>query len=285
MKSPDQARLQLLVVLVFLLAVACVISFGCAGGGLVPSKPGETSPLLDGEAITLHGKLHDIALSSECASSPHDEQGKPPKSFLRGITLSFARAVCHPGEKAVQIASQPVGSASVDFLAHYGLNPATHQERLATTYSLLVGSAARESSWRWCVGKDPGASNTTAETCEAGLYQTSWNSRAASPALTDLFRKFQASKQGCFAVEYRGATTCSEANLKNWGTGEGVAFQLLTKECPGFASEYHAVMVRVRRTHYGPINAKKSLVKPECTAMFRKIRAAVEADQRVCSTL
>lgn len=228
-------------------------------------------------------EITSIALNSECAKTAHDVQGKPPKSYLKGSALSFAKAVCNPLSETTEIASQAVGDASKDALAHYGVRPNTAQETLEVVYSLMLGSAARESSWRWCVGKDPGASNTSAETCEAGLYQTSWNSRSASPALPRLFQKYKADKSGCFATEYKGATTCSDANMKNWGTGEGVEFQQLSKHCPGFATEYHAIMLRVRRSHYGPINRKKSSIKPACTQMFKDIRAKIDSKPALCS--
>lgn len=245
----------------------------------VPEKPASNNDASKGSL----DEITSIALNSECAKTAHDVQGKPPKSYLKGSALSFAKAVCHPEAETTVIASQALGEASKDALAHYGVKPATAQERLEVVYSLMLGSAARESSWRWCVGKDPGASNTSSETCEAGLYQTSWNSRSASPALPRLFQKFKADKSGCFATEYKGATTCSEANMKNWGTGDGVEFQKLSKECPGFATEYHAIMLRVRRSHYGPINQKKSSIKPACTQMFKAIRAKIESKPSLCS--
>lgn len=245
----------------------------------VPEKPASNN---DASRRSLD-EITSIALNSACASDAHDSQGKPPKSYLKGSALSFARAVCHPEGESTIIASQAVGDASKDSLAHYGLNPATPQERLAVTYSLMLGSAARESSWRWCVGKDPGATNTSSETCEAGLYQTSFNSRSASAALPKIFAKYKADKSGCFAVEYKGLTTCSDANLKNWGTGEGVEFQKLSKDCPGFATEYHAIMVRMRRSHYGPINIKKSLVKQSCTNMFKDIMKKIQATPALCN--
>lgn len=247
----------------------------------MPEKPASNN---DASKRSLD-EITSIALNSECAKTAHDVQGKPPKSYLKGSALSFAKAICNPQDETTEIASQPIGDASKDALAHYSLKPATAQERLEVVYSLMLGSAARESSWRWCVGKDPGASNTTAETCEAGLYQTSWNSRSASPALPRLFQKFKGDRSGCFATEYKGATTCSDANMKNWGTGEGVEFQELSKNCPGFATEYHAIMLRLRRSHYGPINQKKSQIKASCTKMFKDIRQLVSNDPKLCELL
>ena len=229
--------------------------------------------------------LFNIAEKDLCAQTAHDVQGTPPKSYMRGVVLTYVKTLCNPDSDVYKIASQPLGDASKDALAHYGLKPQAASERLNMVFALMIGSAARESSWRWCVGKDPGASNTSGETCEAGLYQTSWNSRKASPALVTLFNEFSEYPAGCFATEYKGKTTCSSSNMKNWGTGEGVTFQALTKECPGFATEYHAIMVRVNRTHYGPINKKKSEIKPACISMFERVRQAVVKDPNLCFVL
>lgn len=280
-----------------LISMILICGFGCSVGYSfskkppsieiekpeVPSKPPIDAPILDEQS--LKDKVTSIALNDQCSKVRHDNQGTPPKGYLKGIALSYARAVCNPNSGEVLVASQPIGPASKDALAHYGLNPKDSTARLQTVYALMIGSAARESSWRWCVGKDPGASNTSSETCEAGLYQTSYNSRSADPVLPLLFEQFKKSSKGCFTVEYKGATTCSEANMKNWGGGEGVTFQKLSKDCPGFATEYHAAMVRVRRTHYGPINLKKSLIVPACVTMFEKVRQAVVADPSICSVL
>lgn len=281
---------QLKVIFIFATLAGFV---GCAGlkidGAIVDevTKPPVTAPPtpVPADAAALRAKVTDIALGDLCAKTAHDVQGTPPQGFMKGIALTYARAVCDPSQAWVKVASQPRGEAKSDFLAHYGLNPATADQRLQTTFSLLIGSAARESSWRWCVGKDPGASNTSAETCEAGLYQTSYNSRSASPVLPALFAQFKGNGAGCYAAEFKGKTTCTASNLKNYGEGEGVEFQRLSKECPGFATQYHAVMVRVRRSHYGPINIKKSEAKPVCIAMFERIRKAIEADRRICNVL
>lgn len=269
------------------------LSVGCAElqklsvtppGGLVSEIPPKTSPPVEPapslDSAAAQAKVIALSVGSACQKEAHGNQGTPPTGFMKGIALTYARAICHQDQDWVKIASQPAGDPAKDAMAHYGLAPGP--ARLESTFALMVGSAARESSWRWCVGKDPGATNTSGETCEAGLYQTSWNSRSASAVLPSLFKEFKASPAGCFSKEYKGSTTCSADNMKNWGEGDGVEFQRLSKDCPGFASEYHAVMVRVRRTHYGPINLKKAEIKPSCVSMFSAIRKAIEADQSLC---
>lgn len=231
--------------------------------------------------------LFDKVENSDCAKASHQGgQGRAPIGFLRGVASTYAWALCNKSGDVYQIASQPLGDAKKDALTHYGFKGQSAEDRLNGTFSLIIGSAGQETSWRWCLGKDPGAQNTTAETCEAGLYQTSWNSRHAHPALRRLYDAFVEYPLACFEQEYKAnLATCSAANLKNWGTGEGVNFQYMSKGCPGFATEYHAIMLRVGRSHYGPVNTKKSELKPQCTAMFESIRQLVAKDPAFCLVL
>lgn len=226
-----------------------------------------------------------VALASSCAKSSFIQQGVPPKGFIKGIALSYAKSACDAGASSVVAASQPIGKPAVDALAWYGYKLDSPEKRLQYVYAMLIGSAARESSWRWCCGKDPGASNTSADTCEAGLYQTSFNSKRSSPELVKLFNKFKADKSGCFSAEYMGATTCSASNMKNWGVGDGLEFQKMTKSCPGFASEYAAIVFRTLRTHYGPINRKQAQVLPACVSMFADIKKTLDQDPGLCDAL
>lgn len=259
------------------LILAFIFLVGCVVPAPAPSLPSvQASP---------PGDILEIALNSDCAKAKYLDRGTPPKNYLKGIALSYARSVCNPNSEQFKIISQPLGDASKDALAHYGLNPKDENDRLDLVYSLMVGSAGRESSWRWCVGRDQSAFNVEADTCEAGLYQTSFNSKSASPVLLKIFESYKASNKGCFADEYKGKTTCKENDLTNYGIGEGVKFQELSKSCPGFATEYHAVMLRVRRSHYGPVNRKTSEIKPVCTDMFGKIRKAVKASPEICEKL
>lgn len=266
-----------------------------------------TSPTTSGDATVVEpqvvkpvdpftiAKLTSMAMNSSCAKTTHVGQGVPTQNYMKGIALTYARVVCRPNSDSYKIASQPLGGAHIDALTHYGLKPQTPEERLNMTFSLMIGSGARESTWRWCVGKDANASNTEASSCEAGLYQTSYNARynyaktnadlTLNAARENLYKQFKANKEGCFAAEYKGNVTCSAANLKNWGTGEGVKFQELSKQCPGFATEYHLMTARERRTHYGPINLKKSEVKPVCTDMFEQIRKSILADKEFCKLI
>lgn len=277
--------------LLILLVVA-----GCTKPAVEPTapvvdKPHDESPVVDRPAPvetsldSAKAELFAIALASPCATEVQGNRGVPPKGFMRGIALSFARAVCNPDTESYQATVAPLGLPAKDALAHYGLTLPTPKERLEHVYALMVGSAGRESSWRWCVGRDASASNYSADTCEAGMYQTSFNARNSSKALPALFAKYKADKSGCFAAEYKGSTTCNEFNMKNWGSGEGVEFQRLSKECPGFATEFHAIVLRNLKSHYGPILRKEAPLKLACITMFQRIRAAIEAKPSICRVI
>lgn len=239
--------------------------------------------------------IEDIAAGSACAKAKFAEQGTPPKGFLKGMALVYARALCQPDRSDYKRASQKNSdNATVDALAHYApefksagfSNTEDGSVTLRHLYTLMVGHAATESSWRWCVGKDPGASNTSAETCEAGLFQTSWNARSGTGELPKLFNLYASSKKPkCFAKQFKGTTTCSAANLKNYGTGDGVRFQELSKECPAFAVEFASLVLRTQRRHYGPINTKKAMLVPSCNQMFIDVEAYVKKNPGVCALL
>jgi hypothetical protein len=41
----------------------------------------------------------------------------------------------------------------------------------------------------------------------------------------------------CLFETFRDGVSCKAAGLKNWGSGNGLAFQQKTKACPAFAVE------------------------------------------------
>src|SRR5215475_10430197 len=141
----------------------------------------------------------------------------------------------------------------------------------------------RESSGRYCEGRDKSASNTTAETAEAGLFQTSFNARTASSLLPTLFTEYSENPSGFLEV-FKEGVKCSASDLENFGSGDGEEFQRLSKACPAFAAEFAAVGLRHLRTHWGPINRKRAEVKTECDEMLREVEQAVD-DSSLCSAL
>lgn len=278
-----------------------LLLFGCSAN--VPAagtKPKDDSPIVHTTPPVVTtpstGMTKDqylaLATGSTCANTKFTSQGKPIKriGYLKGLALTYAKTVCNPTGATYKVASMPVTDSTTDAFAVYGIKPATAEDRLNTAFALSIGSAARESSWRWFCGKDAAATNTESSTAEAGLHQSSYNSRYNKDGKTinksraDLYAFFKADKSRCFAKEYKDiGLTADAANLKNWGTGEGVIFQELSKQCPGFAVEYHLMGMRERVTHYGPLKGKRAELKPACTNMFATLGKAIKDNPSLCN--
>lgn len=277
-----------------LVLAATFLMFGCDekkpenGGPMVTS--GDSTAAIVKPEMTKTQYLN-LATTSTCAKTNFTSQGVPKAGYLKGIALTYAKTVCNSNGDTFKVASQSLGNANIDALTHYGVKATTPIDRLNTTFSLAIGSGARESTWRWYVGKDASASNTTADTCEAGYHQTSYNCKynrdgvTINPERAALYKYFKADKSRCFADEYKNGTKGDAANLKNWGTGEGVIFQELSKQCPGFAVEYHLMAIRMRITHYGPLKTKAAEIKPACTDMFVQLNKTIKDNPSLCNSL
>src|SRR5215469_9714181 len=55
--------------------------------------------------------LLSIASQSQCAAHEWAARGTAPKSYIEGVTLVFARAVCQPQRSDVQVVSAPVDTS------------------------------------------------------------------------------------------------------------------------------------------------------------------------------
>lgn len=290
-------KLTLIIAALFVVSCSTIPSPETAPNEPSSNEPALPSPSPAPFSATSLKAVTDLAAASKCAAykwawGSKGDTGLMPKAYFRGVALTYARAVCNPNRTDLVVTGQALGDASKDGLVHLsakfkaaGVSLATKADRVRGTFMLGMGSAMRESSGRWCVGKDPGASNDDAETCEAGLHQTSYNSRHASPELPKLFALYKTDKSGCFFETYSAGVTCSAANLKNYGTGEGVVFQELSKKCPGFAVDYANVMFRVRRSHYGPINTQKTEIVKVCSDLLLSIEKLINENPQLCKDL
>src|SRR5204862_5292622 len=141
---------------------------------------------------------------------------------------------------------------SKDALKHYeenfqqaGMdNTKDGADTLRHLFVLMLGLGMRESSGKHCEGRDRSAHNTTAETAEAGLFQTSFNARHASPLLPKLFANFMAKPTPSYKDVFKEGVHCTDANLQNFGEGDGKDFQKLSKDCPFFAAEFATIGLR-----------------------------------------
>jgi hypothetical protein len=232
-------------------------------------------------------QITQIAAGSAIAHYHWQDRGVAPAGYIKGMALIFARVYCklRAGDAAAaEMAKAKTAGATKDALAWYeqkfhaaGMdNSRDGADTLRHLFVLLTGLGMRESSGRYCEGRDRSASNTTAETAEAGLFQTSYNARTASPLLPQLFAQYSSNPSG-FVEIFKEGVHCKPSDLENYGTGQGEEFQRLSKECPAFAAEFAAVGLRNIRTHWGPITRREAEIRPECDAMLKQVQDAVDA--------
>lgn len=228
-----------------------------------------------------------VAAASAVARFNWKDRGVAPAGYVKGMAVVYARVYCKlkAGDAfATEMAKANTNNASKDALAWYaeafrtaGMdNSRAGADTLRHLFVLLVGLGMRESSGRYCEGRDRSASNTTAETAEAGLFQTSFNARTASPLLPQLFAQYSANPSG-FVEVFKEGVRCRRSDLENFGTGPGMEFQRLSKESPAFAAEFAAVGLRNIRKHWGPINSRAAEIRAECDAMLRQVQDLVDA--------
>lgn len=181
------------------------------------------------------------------------------------------------------MAKADTGNRDKDALAWYSQqfleagmdNRTSGSETLRHLFVLLIGLGMRESSGRYCEGRDRSAANTSSDEAEAGLFQTSYNARTGSPLLPQLFKQYANSAD--FVDIFKEGVTCKEGDLENYGTGDGKEFQRLSKACPPFAAEFAAVALRNLRKHWGPVNRREVEIRHECDMMLRQVQDAVDA--------
>jgi hypothetical protein len=157
-------------------------------------------------------------------------------------------------------------------------------------YTLMLGLGMRESSGRYCVGRDMSASFSSSTTAEAGLFQTSYGAHVRSKLLDNLFNAYRSSSAGCLSTTYTAGVSCGANDMKNWGgvTEMGYIWQKTSKDCPAFATEYAAVLLRLNggsQGEWGPLRRKEAEVVKECYDMLGSVANLVATNPAVCAAL
>jgi hypothetical protein len=239
-------------------------------------------------------RLTQLAEASAVARYQWKDRGQAPRGYISGMALAYARVYCkllHGDPAAIEMSKVIDKNSTKDALNHYqaqfaaaGLeSPEAGINTLRHLFVLLLGLGMRESSGRWCEGRDRAANNTTGDTAEAGLFQTSWNARSASPLLQTLFENYRLSPDG-FLPTFQAGVKPNLTDLENFGEGDGVEFQRLSKECPAFAVEFAALGLRNLLGHWGPIKHRTAEVRLEAAQLFEAIQEAVDKSS-LCADL
>jgi len=259
------------------------------GGGisLLQSRSTLAAELKQADAIA---RICDLASNSTIASYSWKNRGKAPAGYIKGMAVSYAKVYYDFGAgnaNAVEMAKAETSDASKDALKHYEEifqqakmnNSKAGEDTLRHLFVLMLGLGMRESSGKHCEGRDMAAHNTSAETAEAGLFQTSFNARHASPLLPKLFTDFMAKPTPSYLEVFKEGVRCKAANLEHFGEGDGRDFQKLSKECPFFAVEFAAIGLRNIRKHWGPINRRDAEIKPDADSMLKEVQKLVDQDK------
>lgn len=229
-----------------------------------------------------------VAGSSAIATYSWLSRGRAPAGYIKGMALCFGRMFYKLQDRdpgAIEMAKASTGVTTTDVLAYYATqfrdlrmsNESAGITTLRHLFALMLGLGMRESSGRYCEGRDRSASNVTADTAEAGLFQTSWNIRSASTLLPPLLPFYKARATTGFRDIFAEGVTVRTGDLDNFGTGDGRDFQELSKSCPAFGIEVAAIGLRNRRSHWGPINRRDAELRADADRMFLEIQHVVES--------
>lgn len=221
----------------------------------------------------LRAQIALVAATSAAAKINWAQRGIAPKGYIKGMALVYARAYCEKNPLLNTGANTP----DKDALAYLGISAS-----LKNTYALLIGLGMRESSGKHCEGRDMSASNVSATTAEAGMFQTSYDSSGADASLPLLLSSWN---KECYGGAFAEGVTCSATNWKSYGSGNGFKFQELAKQCPAFAAEYAAITIRKLRKHYGPINRKEVQFKQEVVDLLTEVEKVVDNNASLCAAL
>jgi peptidoglycan hydrolase-like protein with peptidoglycan-binding domain len=213
------------------------------------------------------------------------DRGSAPDGYYSGMAKCFALAMIKhnegdPGAKIM--ASKASKDTEHDALAYYSKEFAGHKmdnskDGIATLrhlFTMMVGLGMRESSGNHWEGRDTTATNVESETCEAGLFQTSWNISSFADEIEDLMEEYKADPNG-FQPTFGQDVEPSTSNLDLYGSGDGAMYQWLAKQSPAFAVLVTGIGMRKGRKHWGPIERKEVEISSEIDDMLLDVEELV----------
>jgi len=234
--------------------------------------------------------ITDTAQNSSIARYAWKDRGKAPTGYIAGMALCFAVALdrLNSEDDAAQEMSRPNSNdPDTDVFAYYesefddeGMsNDESNSEpveRLRHLFALMIGLGMRESSGRYCEGRDMSADNVSSDTAEAGMFQTSWNIRSCNSAIPPLLTEFWSHPVG-YRESFQDGVSPDSNDLGNYGSGGGAQSQFLSKYAALFHALVGAVGPRNLRAHWGPINRYEAELKSEADSMLQAVQHLVES--------
>ena len=231
----------------------------------------------------MYTAICDLAMASPIASYKWRDRGVAPSGYIKGMAVAWStvyRKFVGGDITAIEMAKAATASPDYDALVwyedvfeDYGMqNNLAGTDTLRHLFVMLMGLGMRESSGQHCCGRDMSAENVQSDTCEAGLFQTSWNIHTCNDQIRHVFDQYSARTKLCALNIFSENVSCDESDWSCYGTGEGFYYQELAKFCPQFAVESTAIGLRNRRQHWGPINRFEAEIKKDADNMFMTIQ-------------
>jgi hypothetical protein len=259
-------------------------------GALREQGPPEPPP--DAFTTKQEAAIRDIAARSDIADYSWEGQGKAPDGYTQGMALAYAqvyRKLKTGDSVAEEMAKANTHNSDKDALSWYagkfddlGMdNSKDGADTLRHLWSLMLGHAMKESSGEHCCGRDQSASNTDSNTCEAGLFQTSYNAHSCSSQFDKVMNEYSENRWSGYLTTFEDGVSCSNADWECYGSGSGYEFQEMCKNLPAFSAETAAITLRNLRQHYGPINRYEVELKKDADVMFKAVQDYVDGMEMV----
>jgi hypothetical protein len=230
------------------------------------------------------------AMASRIARYDWQDRGGAPAGYTKGMAVAYSTVYRKwlANEPIVrQMARANTHNDDVDALAwyagifnHLGMrNEVDSVDTVRHLFVLLLGLGMRESSGRYCEGRDQSAENVEPDTAEAGLFQTSWNISSTTTDMEKLMDEYSVGTDPpqCLLSIFREGVDCDAQDFENFGgpSDQGYVYQGKAKSCPQFAVEMTALGLRKLRQHWGPINRQEAEVRREADEMFAAVQELV----------
>ena len=135
--------------------------------------------------------IASMAATSQIAKYDWKNRGVAPRGYMTGMAIAWSTVVRKwmlGNSAALEMARANTHDAGHDALSWYKDIFDQHGmvidvdgiDTLRSLFTLLMELGMRETSGRYCCGRDMSADNVTPETCEAGLFRMSQNAFACS---------------------------------------------------------------------------------------------------------
>jgi peptidoglycan hydrolase-like protein with peptidoglycan-binding domain len=258
-------------------------------GALRQQGPPEPPP--DAFTTKQEHDITQIAARSKIADYSWEGQGVAPAGYTQGMALAYAQVYrkLKDGDSAAEEMAKAKTDNQKDVLCYYagifktaGMdNSKPGADTLRHLWSLMLGHGMLESSGQHCCGRDQSASNTDSNTCEAGLFQTSYNAHSCSSQFDKVMGEYQANDWSGYLTTFEDGVSCSSADWECYGSGTGYTFQEMCKNLPAFSAETAAITLRNLCNHYGPINRYEAELRTDADAMFKAVQDYVDQIEMV----